>query len=65
LGQQLERIQHQIAAIGPMQGAGADHGEVRNQCAHLGLMLYPTDQVGVMRQRFDDHRRSVRVAMID
>jgi hypothetical protein len=62
LHQQLERIDDQIAAVGLVQRAGADHGEVRLQRAQVGAVLDATDQLMMRRQiRIDDRGAAVLV----
>ena len=46
LGQQVARLHHEEAAVGAVQGAGLDHGEVGDQGAELGQVLDAADQVG-------------------
>ena len=45
LGQQLERVEHQEAAVGAVQRAGADQGEVAHQGAHVHQVIDAPDQV--------------------
>lgn len=58
LHEQAQGVDHQEAAIGSVQGAGLDQGEIGQQRAHLGDMFDPPDQVGVGRQVFLHHRRA-------
>jgi hypothetical protein len=58
LGQQLERIQQQVAAVGLMQRARLDQQEVGDQRTELGNVLDPSDQVLVGGVVLVDHRRA-------
>ena len=64
-GQHLPDIENEIAAVGPVQRAGSDHGEIGEQCAHLADMLDPSGQVVVGRQVFLDHGRAVTILLRD
>ena len=55
--------QHQVAAIGPMEGALPDHGEVGEKGAELGLFLYPAKKVAVGGIELHDHRRSSKLGV--
>ena len=50
LGQQPARVEHQVPAVGAMEGAGADQCEVGHQGAELGDVLHAPDQVGLRRR---------------
>ena len=47
LHQHLACVQQQVAAIGAVQGAGLDQGEIRHQCTELRHMLNTPDQIAV------------------
>ncbi len=65
LGQQLERLDDQIAAVGLVQRPRLDEREVGDQRAHLGHVLDAADQLGVARLIEDDDRRARGLAVID
>ncbi len=65
LGQQLERVDQQHAAVGAVQVAGLDLAEVGHQHAEVGDVVDAADQVLQVRQVGIDHQVAVAVARID
>ena len=65
LGQHLARIEQQVAAIRPVQGAGADEIEIGHQRAELGPVLDPADQTLEGRLVLIDHGGMGRATVID
>ena len=65
LGQQLDGIQHQIAAIGLMHCAGLDQHEIGDQRPQLRGVLHPADQVLVSGVLLVDDRRAPLPVVID
>ena len=65
IGQHLLRVEQQIAAVGAQQRARLDQVEVGDQRAELGDVLDTADQVGLCRVVLVDHRRRLRVAVVD
>ena len=56
---------HQIAAVGDVQRPGLDLGEIGNQRAQLSDVLDASDQRGIGRIVFVDHRGTLAAAVID
>ena len=63
--QHIGRAQHQIAAVGALQGSGAQHGEVQHVLAQLHIALDAAHQIHERRIRLEHDRRAVRLAVID
>ena len=63
--EQLARIQDEVAAVGAVQRAGLDEGEVGGQRAHLREVLDLADQALVGGMILVDHRRAAAPAAID
>src|SRR3546814_20393743 len=53
LHQHLLRVEHEVAAVGAVQGTGLDQGKVGNESAHFRAMLDEADQLG---QRSEERR---------
>ena len=64
VAQHLLHIQHQVAAVGAVQGAGLDQGEVGEQGAHVGHVLDAPDQVLVGRIVFEHHRCALGLGIV-
>ena len=64
-GQQLVGVEYQVTAVGAVQGAGFDQVEVGDQCAHLGYVLDPAQQVAEARAVLVDHRRGGQLLVVD
>src|SRR3546814_9940210 len=56
LHQHLLRVEHEVAAVGAVQGTGLDQGKVGNESAHFRAMLDEADQIGQRRVVLGDHR---------
>jgi hypothetical protein len=56
LGEHLDRVEDEEAAVGPMQRAGADQREVAHQGAHVHHVFDAPDEVLQGRVVFVDHR---------
>lgn len=65
LGQQLAGIEHEVAAVRPVQGAAADQREVRGQRAEPLEVLDAPQQVVVRRVLLVHHRRRRRRGVVD
>ena len=65
LGQRFLGIQNQIAAVGPQQRPGLDQGKIGDQRAELRHVFDPPDQIGLGRVIVVDHRRLVRIGVVD
>ncbi len=63
--QHFAGVDDQIAAVGAMQGAGADHGEIGHRhTAVLHDMFDPSEEVVVGRVGLKHHRRSLGVLVV-
>ncbi len=62
-------VEHQVAAVRSVQGAGPNHPEIGEQGTHFGAMLDLADDVAVVRVRLKDDRcrclRLVRHQQVD
>ena len=65
LHQQLARIEHEEAAVGAMQGARLEQGEVRDEGAERRAMLDTADQVAERRQVTPHDGRGIERAVVD
>jgi hypothetical protein len=65
LGKHLDRVEQQVAAVGAVERARLDQGEVGHQRAHLGDVLDAADQVAVRRVVLIHDRRSLGVGVLD
>ena len=61
--EQLAGVDDQAAAVGPVQGARLDQGEVGHQRPELGHVLDPPDQVRLRRMVLVDHGRALGEAL--
>ena len=63
--EQLQRVEHKIAAVGPVQCAGFDQRELGEQRAHPRLMLGAAHQVLIAGVVLRDDRGSLGLAVVD
>ena len=64
-GQQLLRVEHEVAAVGAVQRAGHQEIEIGDQRAEPRQVLDPADQRLVRRVVLVDDRRAVLLAVVD
>ena len=64
-GQQLLRVEHEVAAIGAVQRAGDQQVEIGDQRAEPRQVLDPADQRLMRRVVLVDDRRAVPAAIVD
>ena len=62
--QQIQDLNDQITAVGPMERPGADHGEIRKQGAELGFFFNTSEQVGIRGIGFVNDRGPLGFGMI-
>ena len=62
--QHAQRVEEQVAAVGPVKGAGFDQGEVADQRAELRLVLDAPHQVSEGGVVFVDDRRARLLAVV-
>ncbi len=65
LAEQLLRLDHQVAAVGPMQGAGTQLPIAGVQRPLVGAVFDTAEQVVVGRVRLEHHRRAAIGVMAD
>ncbi len=65
LGEQAAHVEHQVAAVGAVQGAGANQGEIGDQGAVVHVVLGAAHQVLMAGQILVDHGRPAGLAVID
>ena len=65
MGQQFARIQNQVTAIGPVQGARTDQHMVSHQRAEFHRLLNPADDIGQGRRILEHHGRAILAAVAD
>ena len=62
--QQVQGLQDEVAAVGPVQGPGPDQGEVGHQGAELGPAFHRPEQVGVGGVVLHDHRGALGLGVV-
>ncbi len=55
---------HQVPAIGPMDGAGANHSEIAGESPKLSLLLHATDEVIEGRHHLCDDRSALNIRVV-
>ncbi len=65
LGEQAAHVEHQVAAVGAVQGTGANQGEIGDQRAVVHVVLGAAHQVLMAGQILVDHGRPAGLAIID
>ena len=64
VAQHLFGGEHQVTAVGPVEGAFSDHGEVGDQGPELGLLLYAAKEVVVGGIDLHDHRCPLELGVV-
>ena len=64
VGQQAQGIEDQIAAVGTVQGAGLDQGEVGGEGAHAGDVFDTPDQIEIAGIVLVDDRGAVQLGVV-
>ena len=62
--QDVQNLDDQEPAVGPVDGAGPDHGEIGEQGAELSLSFDGSEQVGESGVGFENNRRPLQFAVV-